>query len=218
MKSFLSRKDSTMDNSSRERLMKAAAKLFAKKGFDRVSIREIARDAKCNICLVSYYFGGKEKLYQCIVEDFFARLDLYLDTVLVEFENERQMTKDKFVEQLRFNIRFMVGEFEKDPETKIIMHREQMDGFPHIQKIFDKHFVRVRRVIEVMYERGHKLGYIRPEIHVETFAILMHRAVDAYMVSYLFTKPIRNLGLDPMKETEKFIKQVEFVFLRGVLT
>jgi AcrR family transcriptional regulator len=46
-----------------ERLLDAAERLFGERGFAGTSVREIAAAANCNVASVSYYFGGKEKLY-----------------------------------------------------------------------------------------------------------------------------------------------------------
>ncbi len=45
-------------------ILQVAAKLFAKLGLDKCSTREIAKEAKANISLISYYSGGKEGLYR----------------------------------------------------------------------------------------------------------------------------------------------------------
>jgi len=45
------------------RLLDAAENLFAQKGFDQTSIRELAAAANCNIASVNYYFGSKDNLY-----------------------------------------------------------------------------------------------------------------------------------------------------------
>ena len=47
----------------RDRLLDSAEQLFAERGFDATSIRDLAAAAGCNIASVNYYFGGKEKLY-----------------------------------------------------------------------------------------------------------------------------------------------------------
>ncbi|MBN1125574.1 MAG: TetR/AcrR family transcriptional regulator [Sedimentisphaerales bacterium] len=47
-----------------ERLLCAAEKLFAEKGFEGASIREITAEAGCNVAAVNYHFRGKEKLYR----------------------------------------------------------------------------------------------------------------------------------------------------------
>jgi AcrR family transcriptional regulator len=50
--------------STKERLLDAAEVLFARKGYDAVSIREIAGDAGVNLAAVNYHFQGKENLYR----------------------------------------------------------------------------------------------------------------------------------------------------------
>jgi AcrR family transcriptional regulator len=52
------------------RLLEAAKALFIRKGFSGVSIREIAREAKANSALISYYFGDKEGLFKSVLEGF----------------------------------------------------------------------------------------------------------------------------------------------------
>ncbi len=56
-----------------ERLLMAAEKLFAKKGLDGVSIRQITSAANCNVAAINYHFGGKQKLYTEVCRQ---RLDL----------------------------------------------------------------------------------------------------------------------------------------------
>jgi len=50
----------TMD--SREKLLAAALHLFAARGVDRVSVRDIASEAGVNSALVGYYFRSKDGL------------------------------------------------------------------------------------------------------------------------------------------------------------
>ncbi len=59
-------KDATEDSAKgvRERLLDAAEGLFAERGFEGTSIRELAAAADGNIASVNYYFGSKEKLYE----------------------------------------------------------------------------------------------------------------------------------------------------------
>ena len=51
---------------ARQRLLLAALKLFAAKGFAKTSIREIARTAGANVAAISYYFGDKQSLYRAV--------------------------------------------------------------------------------------------------------------------------------------------------------
>jgi AcrR family transcriptional regulator len=48
---------------TRERLLDAAERLFAEKGFAATSVRDITAAAASNIAAVNYHFGGKYNLY-----------------------------------------------------------------------------------------------------------------------------------------------------------
>ena len=48
---------------TKTRLLDVAARLFAEKGHDGVSVRDITSRAKTNIAAIAYHFGGKEGLY-----------------------------------------------------------------------------------------------------------------------------------------------------------
>jgi AcrR family transcriptional regulator len=48
---------------TRERILAEAETLFAEKGFEAVSIREITGAAECNLAAVNYHFGTKQNLY-----------------------------------------------------------------------------------------------------------------------------------------------------------
>lgn len=62
--------------STRARILRAAELLFAAEGFDRVTLRQIARDAdQKNVAAVQYHFGSKEGLLQAIVEEHRTQID-----------------------------------------------------------------------------------------------------------------------------------------------
>lgn len=48
---------------TKERLLDEAEALFARKGYDAVSVREITNAARCNLAAVNYHFGNKKNLY-----------------------------------------------------------------------------------------------------------------------------------------------------------
>lgn len=206
------------DDTSRERLLHAAAKLFAVNGYDRVSIRDIAKESKCNLSMVSYYFGGKEKLYQQLFEAFFQRVDSHIESTEARTGAKDSFTKKQFLEEVRASLRFMLDEYRSDPFLKIVIHREGMDGFPHTKALFDKHMSKIKDRIAGLYVKAQKAGYIRASIHAPTFAVLLNRGLEAYLVAYLFAKPIRDIGMDPLQDSELFLDQIEEIFFKGVLT
>ena len=49
-------------------IMETAETLFAEKGFNGTSIRDISDKAGVNLAMVSYYFGSKEKLFETLFD------------------------------------------------------------------------------------------------------------------------------------------------------
>jgi TetR/AcrR family transcriptional regulator len=76
---------------SRQLLLDAALDEFAAKGFAGARVHDIAARAGVNKQLITYYFGGKEGLYQALnqlwleQEASFATPNLPLDTLMAEY-------------------------------------------------------------------------------------------------------------------------------------
>ncbi len=54
-------------NATRTRILDAAERLFARSGYDAVSVREIMREADAQLGLMSYYFASKEAMLEAVV-------------------------------------------------------------------------------------------------------------------------------------------------------
>lgn len=55
-------------NEKQIQIIDAAEILFASRGFEGTSVRDIAEAAGINIAMISYYFGSKEKLMEALFE------------------------------------------------------------------------------------------------------------------------------------------------------
>jgi AcrR family transcriptional regulator len=54
---------SSNDLDTRDRLIESAGQMFADRGFDTTTVRDICHAAGANIAAVNYYFGDKQRLY-----------------------------------------------------------------------------------------------------------------------------------------------------------
>jgi AcrR family transcriptional regulator len=62
------------DEETRARLLKAAERLFADRGFKKVTVREICRAAGANVAAVNYHFGDKLALYREVLQSAIDRM------------------------------------------------------------------------------------------------------------------------------------------------
>lgn len=75
------------NENSKQRILNAATKLFAAQGFEGTSIRQICKEADANICMISYFWGGKQELYNGIIEDLIEKQTEYAKT-FIDFDIE----------------------------------------------------------------------------------------------------------------------------------
>ena len=52
---------------TRQRLIDSAATLFAERGFENVTVREICKESNANVAAINYHFGDKAGLYRAVV-------------------------------------------------------------------------------------------------------------------------------------------------------
>lgn len=88
------------DINSKQKILNAAIKLFAQKGYDAVSIREICREAGCNLCMISYWWGGKQELYNGIIAELIKASENYAKTFLDLSVEPKTLSKEEQVELL----------------------------------------------------------------------------------------------------------------------
>ena len=88
------------DENSKARILEAATALFARKGFDGTSIREICKEANVNLCMISYYWGGKQELYQGIIEDLLEKQLEYSKNFLDLNKDPKSMSVDECADLL----------------------------------------------------------------------------------------------------------------------
>ena len=70
---------------TREQIVLAAIKVFADRGYEKATVREICRRAgAANLNAVNYYFGGKENLYRAILEIMFTAFGHRLQEALAD--------------------------------------------------------------------------------------------------------------------------------------
>ncbi len=69
--------------STKNKILDAAEKLFADKGFNGTSLREITSLAEVNLAAVNYHFGSKKELIKAVMSRYMDELSPRLESALV---------------------------------------------------------------------------------------------------------------------------------------
>lgn len=109
-----------IDENSKEKILNTAIKLFAQKGFDGTSIREICKSANINICMISYYFGGKQELYQEIITNLIKSQNAYLESFLDIDEDFSNKSKKELIEKLQIVLEKFIDYFYSNISSDLI--------------------------------------------------------------------------------------------------
>lgn len=100
-------------------IINSAIELFAEKGFEGTSIRDLAAKADVNVAMVNYYFGSKEKLFEAMVEE---RLS-YTRGVLDEIVKNESYSDIEKIEKI---IDTYIGKLFTNRKFHRVLHQEIM--------------------------------------------------------------------------------------------
>ena len=93
---------------TRQRLVEAAATLFANKGFEHVTVREICKASTANVAAVNYHFGDKAGLYRAVM---MLAIEQMLETnELTQRAGEGRTPEDQLREFIRVFVNRLSGE------------------------------------------------------------------------------------------------------------
>jgi len=111
---------------TRDNILRAATKVFARYGYDGGSVEKISRSAKSYDRMIYYYFGSKEGLFIEVLEDMYRRMN--------DAELALDLDIDKPMESLKDVIRFVVTYYSKNPEFITLLNTENLHRGKHIAK------------------------------------------------------------------------------------
>ena len=165
-------------NEKQIEILLVAEKLFAEKGFDGTSVRDIAKIATINVAMISYYFGSKEKLLEALVLHRIASMRLHLESLYQE--NISPILK---MEKL---IAFYISQVNKNRCIYQILHFE----FSSKKRDIDlAAFTEVKKnnlkLIENIVLEGQQQGLFQPNINV---ALLPTTIIGSFL-NFQMNKP-----------------------------
>lgn len=123
------------DQETRQRLLDSAARLFAERGFNQVTVRDICAAAGANLAAVNYYFRDKWGLYQEVLGIVIA--DAKRNAEASHQAAEGATPEERLRNYIRNFLRNILGDGKECWQGKLV-GREMMDPTPGLDLFIDQ--------------------------------------------------------------------------------
>lgn len=203
------------NNLSRKKIINAAIVLFANKGFDSTSTREICKTAGVNLSLIPYYFGNKDGLYTNIIESIINYGISFLKNELSKAEDISKFSRKEKIDLYRALLEKYVDFLysENVPNSFVIlMIKEQTVPHSKFSEIY-------AQKINVLYKSLRKLLASILEKHENDKTVIFE--VSAVIGQILSFKIMDRATLPPLRQdhyTKEDIKKIKKIIYSHIET
>ena len=139
------------DKETRKRLLSTAERLFAERGFSKVTIREICKSARANVAAVNYHFNGKKGLYDEVVRS--AIKTMQTTTEAIREAGSGRPGDEQLAAYISIFLKRVVA--ARDSWIHQLMMRELSDPTPALdlvmKKVVQPRIAYLREVLAVMF-------------------------------------------------------------------
>jgi AcrR family transcriptional regulator len=183
----------------RGRLLKAAAVVFARDGFEKASLRAICTKAKANLAAVKYYFGSKEGLYREVLLECHREALAHEAPVTLADGNPPEDTLRRWI---HFCLQFILFKRASNPLMGQIMAHELRQPTPCLND-FVKLIVRpfheeLRRIVAAVLGRS----------KVDEECMLLSQYIIGLCIHFDHGRAVINLLGPPVPKTEPEIQKL----------
>lgn len=165
-------------NAVRDRLLGAALELFARKGFESASVRELTEAAKVTRPTLYYHFGSKEGLYLELVERLCATVEDSILRSLVPQGTARVRLRS-FVLKILDSIIEDAGNQRFFFVISLDLRRNNLSSFHERMRNF------IAAVVELLLEEGVEKGEFETE-DVKWITKVILALVDSFIYNQIF--------------------------------
>ncbi len=114
--------ENKQSDQTRDRLLDAAERLFAQKGYNGVSVREITKAANASLAAVNYHFRSKKELYMEVFRQRWQRQSERLRAPMLELKARDDLTPEIVVRTiLKMFLETPVSDEERHRHGQLIM-------------------------------------------------------------------------------------------------
>ncbi|MBM7631845.1 forespore capture DNA-binding protein RefZ [Geomicrobium sediminis] len=135
---------------TKEAVMTAAVDLFMTRGYNGTSVRAVADEAKVNVALISYYFGGKKGLLETILNDYLIG---YLEAIEDGIRRETS-SFDRLLAMIESAMEYQRTHHRK---ARLVLREMTLDSML-VREVMASYFMKEKHYFSLVYEQGRKQG------------------------------------------------------------
>lgn len=184
---------------ARERILRAAERLFAEKGYAATAVHEITDAAGVNRALLYYYFEDKQSLYASVIDEGAAAFRCAMDEALA--------TPGTHADRLRAYIHAKVRLISRRSDLVRVVHRCLLDGHPEELGLADRCRNDMER-LEALFRDAARDGEFR-----SVNPGIAARALIGPMLVFTLWRPVEGARFEP----EEIAEQIADQFLHGLM-
>ena len=182
---------------SKQKLINTALKVFAKKGFNGISVDALVAKANINKSTLYYYFKGKKELFDFIIKEEFSKLVEELKTTLNKKSKE---------EKLKYFIDIFMN---RKIELVQLMQREILDGNKNIKKENLQLIFEIYKILEQISDKKESVPFLLD---------LIIGSTNNYILAYKLKKDIlANVNDNAKLQTKEEFKGQLFTTIKGLI-
>ena len=200
---------------TKQQLLQAATSIFARRGFDGATVKEISHEAQVNVSLVSYYFHGKEGLYRACLEKFGQQRLNIIEEVLT-----KATSQDDLITKLKKWALQNLERAARDRDLITIINRDlNYDTSPNPsigQEIFRDIFMRLFKKLHSFMEAAQKEGFLRKDVDTLLAASLFQGSLVHIVRHDTMTKDFFNRTIEDPKYRQLVADQAVENWFNGI--
>ncbi len=184
------------------RILEAATKVFAKKGFYNSTISDVAKVAEVAEGTIYLYFKNKDDLLISIFEQ---SIDFFIQEVKKEIEGVKN-PKDKLRQFLSLHLKLV----QENPNLAQVLQIELRQSSKFMKEYEGSKFADYMNVVREILEEGKSSGVFREDINPRILRRAIFGAVDELALEWLVMEKKKY-------SLEECADQISNVFIKGIM-
>ncbi|GAC1426736.1 MAG: TetR family transcriptional regulator [Flavisolibacter sp.] len=191
-------------------LLNVAERLFAQRGFDGTSVRDIAEEAGVNLSMISYYFGSKEGLMQALFQERTGHMGLKIE----------QLTQDETLSPMK-KIETLVDDYIEKSLSKrlffvILLTEQMLEKNEIITGLINELKKRNMDFLESIIKEGQLKGGFKKNIDMVLMMNTLIGTVTHTIINQSFYRKYKHLETLPQDEFTRVLKKNMGMYIKDL--